>query len=246
MDIINSKDNVKVKEARKLLRKKYRDQSGQYLLEGFHLLEEAMNAEADFVVVFISDEKWLSGSYDYLLDKLGDKLLVVSKDILKMLTEEVTPQGIVAIVKKAPMNIKTTGKILVLENIQDPGNVGTMIRTSDAAGFDSVICVGNTADIYSPKVLRSAQGSHFHISVSICSDKIYDSLSPLFVTTLSVNSVDYRCVNADNFALVMGNEGAGVSKRALFCANKKIHIPMVGRAESLNVAVAAGILMFSI
>jgi TrmH family RNA methyltransferase len=105
--------------------------------------------------------------------------------------------------------------------------------------------VGQTADIYSPKVLRSAQGSTFHLSIQTYSELPKLEL-PLLVSTLSADSVDYRTVKLEQFALVMGNEGAGVSQAALASATVKVHIPMAGRAESLNVAVAGGILMFGI
>ena len=239
MDIITSKDNARISAARKLLQKKYRDKESLYLIEGFHLLEEALKANVQLTEIFVSADK----VENTLLANL--QLTVVSDEVLKSLSDEKTPQGVVAVVKKAETMRPKKGKFLVLENVQDPGNVGTMIRTADAAGYDAVICLGNTGDIYSPKVLRSAQGSHFHLPV-LKSDT-FPETDNLLVTTLSADSRDYHDLSRlTDFALVMGNEAQGVSAAALAAATQKVHIPMSGRAESLNVAVAAGILMFGI
>jgi len=229
MEIIQSKDNSRIKTARKLLQKKYRDKSGSYLIEGFHLLEEARKAGAEIRQVFVEKGKGT----------------LVSHEVLKSLSDTESPQGVVAEVVKceqAPLSMDR-GKLLVLENVQDPGNVGTLIRTADAFGFAGVICVGETADIYSPKVLRSAQGSHFHLPVVRGTAEVYERLGSLLVTTLSKSSVDYREIKLAHFALLLGNEGAGVSPRAIEAASRLVHIPMLGQAESLNVAVAGGILM---
>jgi TrmH family RNA methyltransferase len=239
MDIITSRDNARVKEARKLLQKKYRDESGLYLIEGFHLLEEAVKAVSPLTDVFVISDK------AELVSDLGN-ITLVSPEVLATLADEKTAQGVVAVVKKneQPINAEK-GRLLILENVQDPGNVGTMIRTADAAGFNGVICVGDSADIYSPKVLRSAQGSHFHLPV-VRADRL-PKVKNLLVSTLSANSLDYRQLTGlKNFALVMGNEARGVSDEALAAASVKVHIPMPGHAESLNVAVAAGILMFAL
>ena len=142
------------------------------------------------------------------------------------------------------------GKFLFLEDVQDPGNVGTMIRTADAAGFTGVIVSDKSADIYSLKTLRSMQGSHFHLPIyrmSLASfiEETKKTAMPILATTLSIDSKDYRELSSlENFVLVMGNEGQGISSVIAESADQLVHIGMKGRAESLNVAVAAGILMF--
>ncbi|GAB2024261.1 RNA methyltransferase [Lactovum odontotermitis] len=241
--IITSRDNTRIKETRKLLQKKHRDRAGSYLIEGFHLLEEAVKSGAEIRQLFVEENK--QNKVRGLLDHASTSL--VTSDVLKSISDTENPQGVIAEVTKSDKSsINYEGKILILENVQDPGNVGTLIRTADAAGFDGIICVGETADTYSPKVLRSAQGSTFHIPVTIGSDEIYDHVQNLLVSTLSKDSVDYRTVKLKHFALVLGNEGAGVSKHAIESAKQLIHIPMPGQAESLNVAVAGGILMFGL
>lgn len=242
MEIIRAKDNKKIKAARRLLtKKKYRKDS--YLIEGFHLLEEAVNSGAEILQIFVEEDK--HKEVEHL-----DKIVVVSSEVLKSLSDTGTPQGVVAEVVRTKEHIQLDqGKFLILENVQDPGNVGTMIRTADAAGFSAVLCLGDTADVYAPKVMRSMQGSNFHIPIWHIKDftALQAANIPLYVTSLSKDSVNYKELSVEkNFALVMGNEGAGVTSTAVSAADKLIHIEMFGQAESLNVAVAAGILMFSL
>lgn len=244
--MITSKENKKLKEARKLLTRKGRKQSNHYLIEGFHLLEEALKSEADIVQIFVDEEK-----IDRL-PKRAENVIVLPQTLLTSLSETSTPQGVVAEIVKSEQQNFEGKKVLILENVQDPGNVGTMIRTADAAGFDTVFTTSDTADIYSPKVMRSMQGSNFHLSLitSVEAKDVFDLVKKqnleLLVTTLSKQSISYKTVRAKKFALVMGNEGAGVSSLAKEKADQLIHIDMPGQAESLNVAVAAGILMFNL
>ena len=144
------------------------------------------------------------------------------------------------------------GKYLFLEDVQDPGNVGTIIRTADAAGYDGVFISQHSADIYNLKTLRSMQGSHFHLPIYRVKTADFLDLAkqvqlPILATTLSKDSMDYRkLAPLSNFALVLGNEGQGISSEMAEAADYLIHISMKGRAESLNVAVAAGILIFAL
>ena len=243
MTIITSKANSVVKNAKKLHQKKYRKTS--YLIEGWHLFEEAIQAGAKIEKIFA-------------LTEYGEKLMdysqtvFVTEEILLDLADSQTPQGIVAIVQKEEEQLPdlSRGRYLFLEDVQDPGNVGTMIRTADAAGFSGVIVSSKSADIYSLKTLRSMQGSHFHLpiyrmSVETFCEKAKKSDLPILVTTLSQNSKDYReLARQEDFALVMGNEGQGISPFMTDQADQLVHISMKGQAESLNVAIAAGILMF--
>ncbi|MCL2332922.1 MAG: RNA methyltransferase [Actinomycetia bacterium] len=243
---ITSKDNPRVKEARKLLTRKGRRQSGSYLIEGFHVLEEALRAGITPIETFAASEA---------TEKLPPGVTAftpVTEAVLKSLSDTQTPQGVVAVLAMDADTADVSGsKYLVLENIQDPGNVGTMVRTADAAGFDGVFTIGETADIYSPKVMRAMQGSQFHLPV-VCTDtdELLAALKtaglPVLVSTLSADSVPCQAVSAQRFALVMGNESRGVTEDLLRAADARVRIDMPGRAESLNVAVAAGILMFSL
>ncbi|MCY7098212.1 TrmH family RNA methyltransferase [Streptococcus oralis] len=243
MTIITSKTNSVVKNAKKLHQKKYRKST--YLIEGWHLFEEAVQAGVTIEKIFALE------SYR---DQLAafPQTVWVSEEILRDLADTQTPQGIVAVIQKEEEGLPdfSQGKFLFLEDVQDPGNVGTMIRTADAAGFTGVIVSDKSADIYSLKTLRSMQGSHFHLPiyrmplVSFVEEAKKSNL-PILATTLSRESKDYRELSSlENFVLVMGNEGQGISSVMAESADQLVHIGMKGRAESLNVAVAAGILMF--
>lgn len=245
MTIITSKANNLIKKTKKLQQKKYRTQS--YLIEGWHLFEEARQAGVEFEHIFVvADEaEQVAGLSNVVL---------VSPEVLKELADSPSPQGIVAEVKleQTDRGDFRPGRYLVLEDVQDPGNVGTMIRTADAAGYDGVVITDKTADIYNAKTLRSMQGSHFHLPVyRLSREQLLSRFKaagiPLLATTLSDQSVDYRSLLPhQSFALVMGNEGAGISEEMAEQADVLVHITMPGQAESLNVAVAAGILMFQL
>ena len=272
MNIITSKSNNVIKNAKKLHQKKYRTDS--YLIEGWHLFEEAVENHAKIRQVFVLEA---------YLDRVEDiqKVTIVTPEILSLLADSKTPQGIVAeiLIEQPELPDQLQGRFLYLEDVQDPGNVGTMIRTADAAGFDGVmlskasadlyslktlrssrlsILSGNwmlskaSADLYSLKTLRSMQGSHFHIPIwkldrEELLERAAQSHLAVLATTLSEASIDYRQLpQTDQFILVMGNEGNGISQEMAAQADQLVHIPMPGRAESLNVAVAAGILMFSL
>ena len=243
MTIITSKANSVVKNAKKLHQKKYRKSA--YLIEGWHLFEEAVQAGVTIEKVFA-----LESYRDQLV--AFPQTIWVSEEILLDLADTQTPQGIVAVIQKEEVGLPDLhqGKYLFLEDVQDPGNVGTMIRTADAAGFTGGIVSDKSADIYSLKTLRSMQGSHFHLPiyrmplVSFVEEAKKSNL-PILATTLSRESKDYRELSSlENFVLVMGNEGQGISSVMAESADQLVHIGMKGRAESLNVAVAAGILMF--
>ncbi|MEE0949535.1 MAG: RNA methyltransferase [Streptococcus equinus] len=245
MTIITSKSNNLIKKTKKLLKKKYREQS--YLIEGWHLFEEAEKANAEFLNIFVLED--FADCVEHM-----SNVTFVTPEVLKELTDSKTPQGIIAEVAMPilPLANLKAGRYLVLEDVQDPGNVGTMIRTADAAGLDGVLISDKSADIYNQKTLRSMQGSHFHLPV--WRTNVYEACEtlqnlgvPLIATTLSKDSVDYKTVKHDgNFALVMGNEGNGISDKMTNQADVLAHIIMPGQAESLNVAVATGIVLFSL
>ena len=209
------------------------------------MFEEAVQAGAKIEKIFVLAE---------YAARLGDypQTVLVTEEILLDLADSQTPQGIVAVIQKEEERLPdfSQGKYLFLEDVQDPGNVGTMIRTADAAGFSGVIVSSKSADIYSLKTLRSMQGSHFHVpiyrmTVETFVEEAKKGNLPILATTLSQNSKDYReLAQLEDFALVMGNEGQGISPFMTNQADQLVHITMKGQAESLNVAIAAGILMF--
>ncbi|MGG6796912.1 UNVERIFIED_CONTAM: RNA methyltransferase [Streptococcus canis] len=243
--VITSKANQLIKQTKKLLQKKHRKHS--YLIEGWHLFEEAQKSGQVFRHIFVLEE---------MVGRLASEqeLVMVSSEVLKELTDSPSPQGIVAEVEMPELTLPTDyrGKYLILEDVQDPGNLGTIIRTADAARFDGVFLSEKSADIYNQKTLRSMQGSHFHLPIwrtdvyQLCR-KLQEYKTPILATTLSKESVDYKSLpHYERLALVMGNEGSGISEEMATMADQLVHIMMPGQAESLNVAVAAGILIFSL
>ena len=248
MKEIQSSKNQLIKERKKLHKRKVREQEGMYLLEGFHLVEEAVNHGATIHEIYLDERgqrEWGAWTEQLAVDSY-----FVSAEVMKQLSDLPTPQGMVAVVKleNQPVEIQG-GRWLLLDNVQDPGNVGTMIRTADAAGFNGVILGEGTADMYSTKVLRSMQGSHFHIPVFSADlhekiQKMQEKGMKVYGTELNKDAVSYTQAEKENVALVLGNEGQGVSKEILAMTDKNLYIPIYGKAESLNVGVAAGILMY--
>ena len=190
-------------------------------------------------------EEWLKGDYD---------VFEISTEISHLISETMTEQGVFAVVatSEPDMMLLYGKKLLLVDAVQDPGNVGTLIRTADAAGYDCVVLGKGSADLYNPKVIRSTQGSHFHIPV-IQAD-LFDWIAnleeegvPVIGAVLddqakSLNDMTKR----DTLALMVGNEGNGISPELQDRLSEKVYIPIYGDSESLNVAVAAGILLYGL
>lgn len=232
--VITSKDNKRIKAVRKLLTKKERTKAKQFLIEGEHLIEEALKWNANILELFVLE----NSEFNFDL-----KTTVVTKDVMKSLSTLVTPPGIIAIVE---MNTQTinSDRILALDGIQDPGNLGTLIRTADAFNFKRILIGKDTVDPYSDKVLRSSQGSHFHVSIEDTDlvETINDFDGIVLTTDLQGEALSSQKITGP-LMIVLGNEGQGVSDDVLSHANYKVKIDMPGHAESLNVSVAGGILM---
>lgn len=232
--VITSKDNKRIKEIRKLLTKKGRTKAQQFLIEGEHLIEEAIQFGAHIEEIFVLE----TDTYNFDL-----KTTVVTKDVMSSLSTLVTPPGIIAVVRMETKSIESD-RVLAIDGIQDPGNLGTLIRTADAFNFKRILIGKNTVDAYSDKVLRSSQGSHFHVSLEdVDLIEVMQNFNGTILTTdLSGESLTDK-ITDEKIMIVLGNEGQGVSEEVLAAANYKVKIDMPGDAESLNVAVAGGILM---
>jgi TrmH family RNA methyltransferase len=244
--VITSLENDRIKNLVKLQKKKYRDDTNTYLVEGYHLVEEAY--KANFVIEIFT----LEGN-DISFDV---PITFVSSDVMKKISTMDTPSNIVALCKKGQYAMDTEAslsKLLLLDEIQDPGNLGTIIRSSVAFGIDMIILSENTVDLYNPKVLRATQGMYCHIPiVSVDASKAITFLKNnqyhIYGTNVN-NGVDARTLNKDDkekFCLIVGNEGNGVSKEIQAMCDKNLYIPMRKEVESLNVGVACSILLYEL
>ncbi|EAH4444402.1 TrmH family RNA methyltransferase [Listeria innocua] len=250
MEQIQSVKNDRVKKWKKLQTRKGRDKTGTYLVEGFHLVEEALRQDGLVLELLVSSgvsvpEEWLKGDYD---------VFEISSEISHLISDTMTEQGVFAVVaiSEPDMMLLYGKKLLLVDAVQDPGNVGTLIRTADAAGYDCVVLGRGSADLYNPKVIRSTQGSHFHIPV-IQADlfewvaNLEEEGVPVIGAVLddqakSLNDMPKR----ETLALMVGNEGNGISEELQDRLSEKVYIPIYGDSESLNVAVAAGILLYGL
>ncbi len=244
---IQSAQNPQVKQWKKLSMKKERDRSGLFLAEGFHLVEEAIKSPGTIAELIISEGIDIPPRIDYKDIPVTN----VTKDIFKSLSETETPQGIMAVCRQqhSLAAVETAETFLLLDAVQDPGNLGTMIRTADAAGIDVVIAGTGSVDIYNPKVLRSAQGSHFHLPVLTGRleewiPKLTEKGIAVYGTALEGARNYTEASPEERFALLVGNEGNGVSKDLLKKTTQNLYVPIYGKSESLNVAVAAGVLLY--
>lgn len=250
MKYIESKKNDEIKQLKKLAATKNIRKTGTYMIEGFHLVREADQFEQDFVKVLVT-EKYAE---DRLVKKYHDIAVTISEDVANELSETKTPQGIFAVIKVQANDDVTdfSGKWVMLDDVQDPGNVGTIVRTADAAGYDGVITSLDTADFYQPKVQRSMQGSQFHLpiyrmDINKAIRLAKNSNLKVYGSEVNKQAKPYTELDkVDNFALVMGNEAHGITQEVLNETDQNIYIPILGQAESLNVAVAAGVLMYGL
>ncbi|MEI3612667.1 TrmH family RNA methyltransferase [Pseudogracilibacillus sp. SO30301A] len=241
--MITSIQNEQVKNWRKLHKRKNRMKMKQFLIEGFHLIEEAFHSgwEVETVIVQegVNPPDWMA----------EDSIKLVDKHVFKEITQTETPQGIAAIVNMQDLPVETDTYILLVDAIQDPGNLGTMIRTADAAGFSQIVLGKGTVDVYNDKVIRASQGSIFHISIEQAS--LHETITYLKQENYTIwasalrNAINFNDVESEGkAALIVGNEGAGISDEVLKLADKVVKVPIYGKAESLNVSIAAGILMY--
>ncbi|MGB9780975.1 MAG: TrmH family RNA methyltransferase [Caldanaerobacter sp.] len=241
--LITSEDNSLIKKIKKLREKKGRYEEGLFFVEGVNSVKEALNSRFKVEYVIVGEH--------VNLDYRGNfKLIRIKDGLFKKISDTVTPQKVMAVVRMPEFRvedlIKEEGVFIVADNIQDPGNLGTIIRTADAFGVDAVFTINNSVDIYNPKVLRASMGSIFHIPVVATSEDVLFKLKEkgikVFATHLKAESFVHEFDLKEGVAFVLGNEARGVS--SLSCVDDFIKIPMTGKAESLNVSIAAAIFLY--
>lgn len=252
MDRILSKHNKNVKEWQKLKTSKGQKKQKLYIIESWHLVEEAINYDQKIDFILVTEEK-----YDFFKEKIVNfDVIIISEEIANLISSTVTNQGIFAICKMVYDSFETgedlKGGWVLLDNVQDPGNIGTIVRTADAAGLKGVIFGEGTASMYNDKVLRSMQGSQYHVklinlSIEKAIDKFKQHKISVYGTELNPDAYNYNEISSVNdFALIMGNEGNGMRENLIKITDKNLYIPIKGSAESLNVAIAAALLMFKL
>ncbi|MEG0773163.1 RNA methyltransferase [Clostridium sp.] len=252
MQHITSKDNNLIKETKKLKDKKYRNEKGLFIIEGFRFVEEALKSNFYIETIFIS-ENIISKFSDYGLEnclKEGTKVVSLPEGVFRSISSTDSPQGILAVVKiKSDEVFNNTNNYVLIDKVQDPGNLGTIIRTAHAAGYSGIILTKGTVDLYNEKTLRSTMGSIFNIP--IIEDKDLSFTEELrnngYKLVCSSLETDYNFYDIDftqKLIISVGNEGNGISEELYNISDIKVKIPMPGGAESLNVAVAASIMIY--
>ena len=242
MQVITSKNNEIIKNIRKLKEKKYRDLENKFIVEGIKIVLEAIIEKADIDLIVICEENNIEKSKLELLKKYN--YIYVSNKVFSAITDLKSPQGVI------DNKVKTNEDlIVVLDGIQDPGNLGTILRTIDSVGISQVIVSKETADSFNSKVVRSTMGAIFRVNI-ITVDNLINTLKDLknsgyeVLATSLENSKSIYDIDYTKKVIVIGNEGNGVSKEVLKEADLKIHIPMLGKTESLNAAIATGIVLY--
>ena len=254
MQTITSKDNELIKHIRKLKDKKYRDESNEYVVEGVKLVEEAVKENAKIKQIIVCEDT--TRTYEIpthiMLEIAKYECISVSDKIFNIITQVTSPQGLMAIIEKNAQNAKidyTQDIIVVLDDVQDPGNLGTILRTVDSIGLNQIIVSKGTADAFNSKVVRSTMGAIFRIKIIEVENlaqvikEMRKHHFKLMVTSLQTKNSIYD-IDFNKKIIVIGNEANGVSKEIQDMADEKAKIPMLGRTESLNASVAAGVVMY--
>lgn len=255
---ISSKENERVRHIAKLKSKKFRDIHDEYIIEGFKLIKQALETGAEILSVFVTREYTISQEKEWteiMNFNPSVEVFVLSGSLFSGISENISPTGILAVVQKKnnqmnQLDFETASKVVIMDKVRDPGNMGTLIRTADAAGYDLIICSKECADLYNPKTIRSTVGSIFNIPIITDADLmeilkvLKDNGFAVIGSSLDAKVYYNEITDVQKFALIFGNEGSGISPEVISQATLNVKIPMMGRAESLNVAVAAGILMY--
>jgi len=254
MQKITSKDNEFIKHLKKLKDKKYRDESHEYMIEGIKLVAEAIQENAPIKHIILCDdcEKNEAIPKDLMYEIAKHECIYVTEKIFKYLSEVQTPQGILAVIEKDNKNQEidyAQDIIVALDDVQDPGNLGTILRTVDSIGLTQILVSKGTADSYNPKVVRSTMGAIFRVKIIECEDleqtlkEVKRHKYKIVVSSLQTKNSIYD-INYNKKVIIIGNEANGVEQKIQEMADEKVKIPMLGKTESLNASVAAGIILY--
>ncbi|MCX7883685.1 MAG: RNA methyltransferase [Caloramator sp.] len=247
-----SRENKLIKDSIKLKQKKFRDKEGLFLIEGIRFIEEAV-LDNSLKYLLYSKKIFQTKGCERILNSNIEKY-EVSDDIIKELSDTENPQGAVGVSIKKIWSMDDIKKdfIIIADGIQDPGNLGTIIRTCDAAGAGGVIILKGSVDVYNSKTLRSTMGSIFHIPILFYDD--FEKLSQdvkskgykIYAASLETQKYIYDIDFKKKSAIIIGNEANGIPENHLDYVDEKIKIPMLGSAESLNASIAAGVIIYEV
>lgn len=251
MKTVSSLKNPAVQAARALRDARERARQGAFLLDGEHMVGEALAACPDRVSALFVDEARLEAYAALTALVPQTACYAVPSHVLAAISQVKTPQGVAAVcaMPPSPAPEEMGNRLILLENVQDPGNVGTVLRTAAALGTELVVLLGDCADPYNPKTVRAAMGALFRQRLwetdlaTLCA-KLREWELPLCGAALRAESVDVKCVSLRRAAIAVGNEGRGLTDALLEKCDTKIILPMTPGSESLNAAVAASILMW--
>lgn len=253
---INSKENSKIKYVRSLYTKKYRDEEKAFVVEGTKFVLEAIKEKANlnYIIIKASFRDKIETSLNLLDEQRNILYFICDDDVFDSISDTVNSQGVLAVIKKREYFIEdiiTSYKYIVfLDRIQDPGNLGTMLRTVDAFYPAALVLNKGCTDVYSPKVARSSAGSIFRVPLVYCQDEIktitnlkkngFKVYSTVVDSSLSFEDI----LITEKICIIIGNEGSGVSQEIINLSDQAISIHMSGKSESLNASIAAGITIF--
>ena len=254
---ITSMKNPMIKEIKSLYRKKERMRSKSFIIEGIKIIEEAIDHSYPIKNIIYTDKLMNTKGGPEFFQTIKDrgKLIYVGENIFKEISDTENPQGVLAIARFQFEDLdklieKENPALIFLDRLQDPGNMGTIIRTADAFSFDGIIITDGCVDPYNPKVVRATMGSIFRLPIYYIEDSLRglnilkDHGIKVYSTSLEESLPIYEVDYNNGFILVIGNESTGVSDEIYSLSDKLIRIPMPGKAESLNAGVAASIVMY--
>ena len=254
MQQISSKDNNFIKKKKKLKEKKYRDEYNEFIIEGIKMINEAIKEDAKIKKIIFNESFIKNNDIEQFLNKnIAEKdLICVPDSIFRIITEVDSPQGILSIVERkieGNIDLLEDEILIALDDLQDPGNLGTILRTADSANIKNILVSKGTVDGYSSKVVRSTMGAIFRTKIIEC-ENLKKSLEILgnkgyniIVTSLDAKKTIYD-IEYKKSIIVIGNEAKGVSKEIKELTTNNVIIPMLGNTESLNASVAAGIIIY--
>jgi len=252
VQFITSKDNNTLKDIKKLREKKYRAENKKFLIEGFRFVEEGLKSKFNIDKIFVKESSFnkFKEKFSSYMESYSENTFVIDDNLFKGISGTENSQGVLAIVNmKDEEPFIEDGLYILVDKVQDPGNLGTIIRTAHSAGCKGIILSKGTVDLYNEKTLRSTMGSVFNIPiihdenlsfVKTLINKKYN----LICSSLQTDKNFYEVNLVNNSIIAVGNEGNGISDEVMNIATSKVKIPMLGNAESLNVAIAASIMIY--